>query len=104
MPNDQMYSRTTARPQGTVSRSKAYGPIIEPGGREILAEGLGPQAGGFRFDFGNATANPFANLTREQRMAAARCAGAKLPGCRFHRARHNIRYGNRRPGSELNSR
>jgi len=92
MPNDQMYSRTTARPQGPSRGSKAYGPIIDQEGREILAEALGPQAGGFRFDFGNATANPFANLTREQRMARLD-ALAQLLDVAFIVPGTNIRYG-----------
>src|SRR6266496_623068 len=69
----------TSRPQGGTSRprggttsraafrdAEARGPIIDQEGREIPAESLGEQLHGFRFDFGGA--NPFGNLTREQRL------------------------------------
>ena len=92
MSNDQIYSRTTARPQGPFRGSKAHAPIIDQEGREIPAEALGPQVGGFRFDFGNATANPFANLTREQRMARLD-ALARLLDVAFIVPGTNIRYG-----------
>ena len=92
MSNHQMYSRTTARPQGPFRGSKPHGPIIDQEGREIPAEALGPQVGGFRFDFGNATANPFANLTREQRMARLD-ALARLLDVAFIVPGTNIRYG-----------
>jgi uncharacterized protein DUF4112 len=92
MSNDQMNSRTTARSQGPFPGSKTHGPIIDQEGREIPAEALGPQVGGFRFDFGNATANPFANLTREQRMARLD-ALAQLLDVAFIVPGTNIRYG-----------
>jgi len=92
MSNAQIYSRTTARPQAPFRGSKARGPIIDQEGREIPAEALGPQVGGFRFDFGNATANPFANLTREQRMARLD-ALAQLLDVAFIVPGTNIRYG-----------
>ena len=92
MSNHQMYSRTTARPQGPFRGSKPHGPIIDQEGREIPAEALGPQVGGFRFDFGNSTANPFANLTREQRMARLD-ALAQLLDVAFIVPGTNIRYG-----------
>ena len=92
MSNHQMNSRTTARSQSPFRGSKAHGPIIDQEGREIPAEALGPQLGGFRFDFGNATANPFANLTREQRMARLD-ALAQLLDVAFIVPGTNIRYG-----------
>jgi len=90
--NDQIYARTTARPQGPLRGSKAHGPIIDQEGREIPAETLGPRVGGFRFDFGNSTANPLANLTREQRMARLD-ALARLLDVAFIVPGTNIRYG-----------
>src|SRR5258705_3643583 len=87
-----MNSRTTARSQGPFPGSKPHGPIIDQEGREIPAEALGPQVGGFRFDFGNSTANPFANLTREQRMARLD-ALAQLLDVAFIVPGTNIRYG-----------
>jgi hypothetical protein len=92
MSNHQMYSRTTARSQGPFRGSKTHGPIIDQEGREIPAEALGPQVRGFQFDFGNSTANPFANLTREQRLARLD-AVAKLLDIAFIVPGTNIRYG-----------
>src|SRR6266566_5120587 len=92
MSNDQIYSRTAARSQAPFRGSKAHGPIIDQEGREIPAEAPGPQLGGFRFDFGNSSANPFANLTREQRMARLD-ALARLLDVAFILPGTNIRYG-----------
>jgi hypothetical protein len=92
MSNHQMYSRTTARSQGPFRGSKTHGPIIDQEGREIPAEALGPQVRGFQFDFGNSTTNPFANLTREQRLARLD-AVAKLLDIAFIVPGTNIRYG-----------
>jgi hypothetical protein len=92
MPNDQIHSRTTARSQAPFRGSRTHGPIIDQEGHEIPAEALGPQLGGFRFDFGNAAANPFANLTREQRMARLD-ALAQLLDVAFIVPGTNIRYG-----------
>jgi hypothetical protein len=96
MPNDEIYSRSTARP-GKTSRATFRGPearglIIDQEGREIPAESLGAQFHGFRFDFGNANANPFGNLTREQRLARLD-ALAKLLDVAFILPGTNIRYG-----------
>jgi hypothetical protein len=87
MPIDQTYSRATARPRGP-----SRGPIIDQDGREIRPEALHPEVGGFRFDFGTSSANPFANLTREQRLARLD-ALAKLLDVAFILPGTNIRYG-----------
>ena len=58
-------SRTGAAFRGAPAR----GPIIDQDGREIPTETLGEQFQRFRFDFGHSSANPFGNLTREQRLA-----------------------------------
>jgi uncharacterized protein DUF4112 len=94
MSNDDILSPSRAR-SGKTSRAtfrgpEARGPIIDQDGREIPAETLGPQ--GFRFEFGNSTANPFANLTREQRLARLD-ALAKLLDVAFILPGTNIRYG-----------
>ena len=47
--------------------ARPRGPVIDQDGREIPQEALGAQFQNFRFDFGSA--NPFGNLTREQRLA-----------------------------------
>jgi hypothetical protein len=71
------------------------GPVIDQDGREIPQESLGPQfrgagSDGFRFDFGSA--NPFGNLTREQRLARLD-AVAKLLDIAFILPGTNVRYG-----------
>ena len=96
MSNDEILSPNPAR-SGRTSRAsfrgpEARGPIIDQEGREIPAESLGPQVGGFRFDFGNANANPFGNLTREQRLARLD-AVAKLLDIAFILPGTKIRYG-----------
>jgi hypothetical protein len=70
----------------------ARGPIIDQDGREIPAEALGPKFRGFRFDFGHSSANPFANLSREQRLARLD-AVARLLDVAFVLPGTNIRYG-----------
>ena len=80
----------------------ARGPVIDQEGRGIPAEspGAGFQnfgsggfgSGGFRFDFGHSSANPFANLTREQRLARLD-AVAKLLDIAFILPGTNVRYG-----------
>jgi len=70
----------------------ARGPIIDQEGREIPPESLGGAFGGLRFDFGHASANPFGNLTREQRLARLD-AVAKLLDIAFILPGTNIRYG-----------
>jgi Domain of unknown function (DUF4112) len=66
-------------------------PIIDQEGREVRAETLGPEVHGFRFDFGN-SANPFGNLTREQRLARLD-ALAKLLDVAFILPGTKVRYG-----------
>jgi len=101
MSNEDVYTSSTARPGKTSRRpgktsratfrdAEARGPIIDQEGREIPAVG-GPFHG-FRFDFGNSTANPFGNLTREQRLARLD-ALAKLLDVAFILPGTNIRYG-----------
>src|SRR5258706_690225 len=96
MSNEDILSPGPAR-AGKSSRARfrgpeARGPIIEQEGGEIRAESLGPQFQGFRFDFGNANANLFGNLTREQRLARLD-ALAKLLDVAFILPGTNIRYG-----------
>jgi hypothetical protein len=71
---------------------EARGPIIDQDGREIPQESLGQRFGGFRFDFAHSTANPFGNLTREQRLARLD-AIAKLLDIAFILPGTKIRYG-----------
>ena len=97
MQNDQIYLRRPARGAGPAfSTAQARGPVIDQEGRELPeampGETPGPQFGGFRFDFGNSSANPFANLTREQRLARLD-AVAKLLDIAFVVPGTSIRYG-----------
>ncbi len=90
-------SRSRSGGSGRTSRAafgdpEARGPIIDQDGREIPQESLGAQFNGFRFDFGHSTANPFANLTREQRLARLE-AIAKLLDVAFILPGTKIRYG-----------
>jgi hypothetical protein len=104
MPTDEIYSPGAAG-AGKTSRAgfgtaPPRGPIIDQDGREIpqdtLKEALGatfgPQFSGFRFEFGNAGAGPFGNLSREQRLARLE-AVAKLLDIAFILPGTNIRYG-----------
>lgn len=96
MSNEEILSPGPAR-AGKTSRAgfagaEPRGPVIDQEGREIPAESLGPQAGGFRFEFGSSSANPFANLSREQRLARLD-AVAKLLDIAFILPGTNIRYG-----------
>jgi Domain of unknown function (DUF4112) len=95
MSNDEIYSLSTARSRSTgarkAGRAEALGPVIDQDGREIPQAQPGSQFNGFRFDF-NSSANPFANLTREQRLARLD-ALAKLLDIAFVLPGTNIRYG-----------
>jgi hypothetical protein len=96
MSNEQIISPATARARKTSGARfrgpEARGPIIDQEGREIPGETLGSPFQGFRFDFDSSTANPFGNLTREQRMARLD-ALAKLLDVAFILPGTNIRYG-----------
>ena len=101
MSNEEIISPNPARSRSDGSRKtsgagfrrpEARGPVIDQEGREIPAETLGPEINGFRFDFGNGAANPFGNLTREQRLARLD-ALAKLLDIAFILPGTNIRYG-----------
>jgi hypothetical protein len=96
MSNEEILSPQPAR-AGKTSRAtfrgpEARGPIIDQEGREIPVETSGAQFQNFRFDFGHSGANPFANLTREQRLARLD-AVAKLLDIAFILPGTNIRYG-----------
>jgi Domain of unknown function (DUF4112) len=97
MANEEIYSTRPARGADAASRAApARGPVIDQEGREIPQEVLGEtfvhRGGGFRFDFAHSSANPFANLSREQRLARLD-AVAKLLDVAFIVPGTNIRYG-----------
>jgi len=98
MSNEDIEIISPAAPRsGKTSRApfgaaEPRGPVIDQEGREIPPEALGPRIGGFRFDFGQGGDNPFANLTREQRLKRLD-AIAKLLDIAFILPGTNIRYG-----------
>ena len=93
MSNEDIYTPPRSRP-GPSSRTRAAGrgPVIDEEGREIPDASLRTQFEGLRFDFGHSAANPFGDLTREQRLARLD-ALAKLLDVAFILPGTNIRYG-----------
>lgn len=83
-------SRSGTRSRADFSGREARGPIIDQEGHEIRPESLEQGFQEFRFDFGQG--NPFANLTREQRIARFE-AIAKLLDVAFILPGTKIRYG-----------
>ncbi len=72
-------------------RARPQGPVIDQEGREIPESSLrGVRR--FQFDFGYSSANPFGDLTREQRLARFEML-AKLLDVAFILPGTNIRYG-----------
>jgi hypothetical protein len=93
MSNEEIISPLRGDSTGKAFRGpQARGPVIDQEGREIPEDALGPRAGGVRFDFAHSSANPFGNLTREQRLARLD-AVAKLLDIAFILPGTNIRYG-----------
>jgi hypothetical protein len=94
MTNEDIFPARSARSSASTAfrGSPAHGPVIDQDGREIPAESLGEQFQWFRFDFGHSSANPFGNLTREQRLARLD-AIAKLLDVAFILPGTKIRYG-----------
>ena len=94
MANDEIYTRPRSGGSERPFRERAAGrgPVIDQDGREIHDAGPRAQFEGFRFDFGSGGANPFGNLTREQRLARLD-AIAKLLDVAFIVPGTNFRYG-----------
>jgi hypothetical protein len=92
MSNDEIFSRNTAQARATARAASPRGPVIDQEGREIPDAAFGPGFGGFRFDFRHSSANPFGDLTREQRLARLE-AVAKVLDVAFIVPGTNIRYG-----------
>jgi len=79
--------------RATFSQAEARGPVIDQEGREIPDDALrrqGWRQGRFQFDF--ATANPFGNLSREQRLTRLEMI-AKLLDVAFILPGTKVRYG-----------
>src|SRR4029077_12271884 len=68
MSNDDIYTPKRARTdRPSQGRAPGRGPVIDQEGCEIPDASMNTRS--FRFDFGHSSANPFGNLTREQRLA-----------------------------------
>ncbi len=74
------------------ARGPVQGPVIDQEGREIPASSLRDGLRQFQFDFTHSSANPFGNLTREQRLARLEML-AKLLDVAFILPGTKIRYG-----------
>src|SRR3954468_23358172 len=93
MSNDDIFVPPRQRSERpSPGRAQGRGPVIDQNGQEIPDPGLRGQFERFQFDFGHSSANPFGNLTREQRMARLD-AIAKLLDVAFILPGTNIRYG-----------
>ena len=98
MSNDDIYLGKPAHARAGAAQPR--GPVIDQEGRELPQEQLGSPFGSslggrfqtFRFDFGHSSANPFGDLTREQRLARLD-AIARLLDVAFVLPGTNIRYG-----------
>jgi hypothetical protein len=92
MSDDDIFTPNRASSRGPYREAKPRAKIIDQEGREIPDASLRPQFESFRFDFGSGAANPFGNLTREQRLARLE-AIAKLLDVAFILPGTKIRYG-----------
>ena len=86
-------NRRSAGPsRAAFSAAEVRGPIIDQEGREIPREEREHPFGGFHFDFRHSAANPFGDLTREQRIKRLE-AVARLLDIAFILPGTKIRYG-----------
>jgi hypothetical protein len=92
MPENDIFTSNAARSRPPFGGAQARGKVIDQDGYEI--PDAGPRSGpaSFQFDFRTSAANPFGNLTREQRVARLE-ALAKLLDVAFILPGTNIRYG-----------
>ena len=91
MSNDDIFTPKRSRTERpSHGRAPGRGPVIDEEGRETPPESIRDGFREFRADFG--TANPFGNLTREQRLARLD-AIAKLLDVAFILPGTKIRYG-----------
>jgi Domain of unknown function (DUF4112) len=91
--NDVRFRRSASSQRSSpaaFTAAEARGPIIDQEGYEVRPEMLRRDSGAFHFDF--ATANPFGNLSREQRLARLE-AVAKLLDIAFILPGTKVRYG-----------
>jgi len=92
MPEDDIFTPHATRSRPPFGGARARGKVIDQDGRELPD---GPQRPGFEsfhFDFRNSSANPFGNLTREQRLQRLEMI-ARLLDVAFVVPGTNVRYG-----------
>jgi hypothetical protein len=92
MSDDDIFVPNRTRSRGPFRATHARGKVIDQEGREIPDASLHRPVETFSFDFGSGAANPFGNLTREQRLARLE-ALAKLLDVAFILPGTKIRYG-----------
>jgi hypothetical protein len=95
MSNEEIISPGDARfgaSRGAFRAGRPHGPVIDQEGREIPASSPGDGIRRFQFDFAHSGANPFGNLTHEQRLARFEML-AKLLDVAFILPGTQIRYG-----------
>jgi hypothetical protein len=92
MSDDDIFTPNRARSKGPFREAGPRAKVIDQEGREIPDASLRPPFESFGFDFGSGAANPFGNVTREQRLARLE-AIAKLLDIAFILPGTNIRYG-----------
>lgn len=94
MAHEHVFGRSRAGPasRADFGAAEPRGKIIDQEGREIPQEALRPQLSGLHFDFRHSTVNPFAQLSREQRLKRLE-AVAKLLDVAFILPGTKIRYG-----------
>ena len=95
MANEQVFGHPRAEraSRATFSAAEARGKVIDQDGREVPQGGASPFGeAGFHFDFRHSAANPFAHLTREQRLKRLE-AIARLLDVAFILPGTKVRYG-----------
>jgi len=97
MTEDDIFTPNRARSRPSFGGAQARGKVIDQEGREIPGREIPDMAphsrfDGFQFDFRSSAANPFGNLTREQRLVRLE-AIARLLDVAFVMPGTNIRYG-----------
>jgi hypothetical protein len=93
MTNDEIYTPSRPRAEQPYRRHAAgRGPVIDQDGREIPDADHRARFERFQFDFVHSSANPFGDLTREQRLARLD-ALAKLLDVAFIVPGTKFRYG-----------
>ncbi|MBR0694105.1 DUF4112 domain-containing protein [Bradyrhizobium lablabi] len=92
MTNDDILTPNRTRSRPPFGGAQARGKVIDQDGREIPEASPFQRFESFRVDFGKSAANPFGDLTREQRLARLE-AIAKLLDVAFIVPGTKVRYG-----------